>query len=310
MGSIFEESDGAIVYRGEKVGLHTRVFINKLGLPTYEAKELGLAPAKYQDWQYDRSIIVTGKEITDYFKVLLSALKNINPKLSDITTHIGHGMVRLPEGKMSSRTGNIKTGEWLIQISKDAIYAIIEKNRSNYTKEEQDTIAEACAIASVKYSLLKSAIPADITFDLEKSVSFEGDSGPYLLYTYARCKSVLRKRETGNEKREASNQKDDAFDDQVHCYDSQFAMNLARMLTQFPDVVKRAGEALAPHMLAEYLFPLAQAFNAFYTNCPILPKEGEAITEVHRTRLQLTEATAVVINHGLDLLGIRTVERM
>lgn len=310
IGTVFETSDGAVIYRGEKEGLHTRVFVNALGLPTYEAKELGLAPAKYNDWPYDRSIIVTGKEINEYFKVLLSAMKKIKPELSDRTIHIGHGMVRLPEGKMSSRTGNVKTGEWLIQISKDAIYDILDKNKSNYTEQERNDIAETCAIASVKYSLLKSALPGDITFDVEKSVSFSGDSGPYLLYTFARCRSIYRKAIElyGN----------DSIDTMTTCLkDSSFGAAcgdeeklLFRTVRSFPDIVRMATEHLAPHMICEYLYPLAQKLNAYYATTPVLPKDGENWQKKHQTRLALVVAISQTIQSGLTLLGIRTVERM
>ena len=111
---IFEESDGAVIFPGKKHGLHNRVFINSLGLPTYEAKDLGLAPRKFGEFAYDRSIIITAQEQAEYFKVVLKALELINPDLAARTTHISHGMVRLPTGKMSSRTGDVITGEWLI----------------------------------------------------------------------------------------------------------------------------------------------------------------------------------------------------
>ncbi len=132
---IFEESDGAVVYKGEKKGLHTRVFINQLGLPTYEAKELGLAPKKYEDWAYDRSIIITAKEIDEYFKVLLAALGEINPKFARKTKHMSHGVVKLPEGKMSSRKGNILTAEWLLEETTASIAALIDHSGS-YSSEE------------------------------------------------------------------------------------------------------------------------------------------------------------------------------
>src|SRR5690606_20879273 len=105
---VFERGEkGAVIFPGEKYGLHARVFINALGLPTYEAKELGLAPKKYSDWAYDHSVIVTGNEINEYFKVLLKSMSLVKPELAEKTTHISHGMVKLPEGKMSSRTGKI-----------------------------------------------------------------------------------------------------------------------------------------------------------------------------------------------------------
>ena len=114
---IFEKGEnGAIIFKGEKYGLHTRVFINSEGLPTYEAKDLGLAEIKYKKYKYDQSFIITGNEVNEYFKVMLCAMDKINPDLAKKTKHIGHGMMRLPEGKMSSRTGNVITAETLIAV--------------------------------------------------------------------------------------------------------------------------------------------------------------------------------------------------
>jgi arginyl-tRNA synthetase len=112
---IFEKSNGAVIFPGEKYDLHNRVFINSIGLPTYEAKELGLAKIKDRDFVYDQSIVITGNEVNDYFKVLLKAIELLDPQISKKTTHVGHGMLRLPEGKMSSRTGKVLTGETLIE---------------------------------------------------------------------------------------------------------------------------------------------------------------------------------------------------
>src|SRR5262249_8415248 len=117
---IFKESDGAIVYDGEAKGLHTRVFINSEGLPTYEAKELALSHAKYEKFKYDLSIVGTANEITEYFKVLLLAMGEVFPELAAKTRHMPHGMMKLPEGKMSSRTGNVITGESLLEELADA----------------------------------------------------------------------------------------------------------------------------------------------------------------------------------------------
>ena len=193
VGSVFEKSEGAIVFRGEKYGLHTRVFINSLGLPTYEAKELGLAIAKHKDFKFDLCVNVTGNEIDEYFRVVLTALQKVEPELAAKIKHIGHGMVRLPEGKMSSRTGNVMTGEWLIEEVKNKIYQILNTSKLISQDLDKDDVAEKETIAAIKYSFLKVALPSDITFDLDKSVSFEGDSGPYLLYAYARCRSVMGK---------------------------------------------------------------------------------------------------------------------
>jgi arginyl-tRNA synthetase len=118
---VFEKSDGAVIFKGEKYGLHTRVFINREGLPTYEAKDLGLAEIKYKRVPYERSIIITANEQFDYFRVLLKALSLIYPNLAERTIHLPHGMLRLPSGKMSSRTGNVITAEALISDIKDLV---------------------------------------------------------------------------------------------------------------------------------------------------------------------------------------------
>ncbi|MDP2734680.1 MAG: arginine--tRNA ligase, partial [bacterium] len=159
---IFEESEGAVIFPGEKYGLHSRVFVNSRGLPTYEAKELGLAPTKYKDFSYDLSLIVTGNEIIGYFKVLLAALKETNPELAEKTRHLSHGMVRLPEGKMSSRTGNIVTAEQLIEEVKARVQSIMESSGSEIPKEEREEAAEHIAVGAIKYSLLRVSLGKDI----------------------------------------------------------------------------------------------------------------------------------------------------
>src|SRR3989344_3848164 len=189
---VFEKGEkGAIIFRGEKYGLHTRVFINSEGLPTYEAKDLGLAEFKYGEYKYNSSIIITANEQNDYFKVMLCAMDKINPELAEKTKHIGHGMLRLPEGKMSSRTGKVITGESLIEKVEGLVKEKI-KDRELSEKEKKEII-ESVAIGAIKYSILKQSIGSDIIYDFNKSISFEGDSGPYLQYSYTRAESVLRK---------------------------------------------------------------------------------------------------------------------
>lgn len=302
---LFEKSEGAIIFPGSKYGLHDRVFINSLGLPTYEAKELGLAPTKYADWKYDKSIIITGNEINEYFKVLLKALSLIEPELAEKTTHLSHGMVRLPEGKMSSRKGNVLTGEWLLNEAKHMIQEIISKNRSEMSVEEKENVAEVVAIAAVKYALLKSNVGGDISFNFEESVSFEGNSGPYIQYSYARCKSVLRK---------ASELQSDKASEQPYGRGMPLPYNLApeeltvlRLLYQFDEVVQHASGEFSPHYVCTYLFELAQAYNSFYNTVQILKAEDQ---DQKNFRLQLTKATSLVLQKGLYLLGIKTVEQM
>jgi arginyl-tRNA synthetase len=303
---VFKESDGAVIFPGEEYGLHNRVFINSLGLPTYEAKELGLAPSKYDYFPYDQSIVITGNEINAYFKVLLKALSFIRPELAEKTFHIGHGMVRLPEGKMSSRTGNVITGEWLLDEAKRRV---IEKMREVKTQDdhgsrftvdgsETEEIAEKVGVAAVKYALLKSGIGGDIAFSFDESISFEGNSGPYLQYTYVRTQSILAKFETRNSKLEINNLEIRNLKLEI---EEEF---LLRHLVHFPEIVSYATQAYAPNLLCEYLYQLAQKFNLFYAKHKIVGSDNEQF------RLQLTSSVGQVLKNGLTLLGIPTVEKM
>ena len=298
---IFKESEGAIIFPGEKYGLHNRVFINSQGLPTYEAKELGLAPTKYKDFQYDLSIIVTGNEIIDYFKVLIAALKLINPKLGDRTRHVAHGMVRLAEGKMSSRTGNVITGEQLIdQVKAEALHILeSSKTESNISQLEKQQIAEAVALGAVKYALLKVSLGKDIIFDSEKSLSLQGDSGPYIQYTYARCKSILRKAKINLAKPSLSKLGLAKL--------STEEIALLRLLYRFEEVVRVAAEKFSPNLICNFVFDVAQAYNLFYNTHRVLEAEKK---EQREFRLMLTAATAQIIKNSLSLLGISAPERM
>jgi len=287
--NVFEESDGAVIFPGEKYGLHNRVFINSLGLPTYEAKELGLAPKKYEDFAYDLSIIVTGNEIIGYFKVILSALGQIRPDLASKTKHVAHGMVRLPEGKMSSRTGNVITGEWLLDEAK----ARIVKN----FKDVDEKTAGIIAVAAVKYALLKSSIGKDISFDFDESISLEGNSGPYIQYTYARTQSVLDKVKKQNAKGKSGNAK-------VATEVNPEELALLRLVQQFPEVVEEASEKFAPNTIATYVFDLAQAFNLFYQKHKIIGTKEEAF------RVFLVSKVGSILSSGLDLLGIAAPQKM
>lgn len=290
---IFTEDEGAVIFKGEEYGYHTRVFINSLGLPTYEAKELGLAPTKYNDWVYDQSIIVTAKEIDEYFNVLLAAMKQINPELADKTEHISHGVVKLPEGKMSSRTGNVKTADWLLEEVQQKVEKVLEKNSSTYSDMDKQSILQHATLAGIKYSLLKVGLPSDITFDLDQSVSLDGDSGVYLLYTYARATSVLQKYQKHTEiDSNISNNITDLLPQE---------QELLRHLLYLSKILENAAQERTPSLVARYVTDLAQYFNSFYAVCPIGDNEF---------RLYLTQSTQKTLKLCLWVLGIETVERM
>lgn len=309
---VFEESQGAIIFPGEKYGLHSRVFINSLGLPTYEAKELGLAPEKYRRYKYDRSLIITGNEIDEYFKVLLKVLELTNPELRAKTVHMSHGMVRLPEGKMSSRTGKIITAEWLMDEARSRIQTVLAETRESLTEEEKAEISEVVGLSAIKFAFLKQSIGKDIAFNFDESLAFTGNSGPYLLYSLVRAKSVLEKATAAS--LQVKNSYSTEYIDTLIYSMMQSGGELQKSekelllnILMYLDAVSRTAAEYAPHHLATYLFELAQAFNVFYAETKIIDKNA---TEVTQLRLLLTQAVVRVLSHGLETLGIKTVEKM
>ena len=319
----FVEDNGAIIFPGKDHGLHTRVFINSLGLPTYEAKELGLAVWKSEEFPYDFSIILTGNEINEYFKVLMKALSIIRPELAVKSLHIGHGMVKLSSGKkMSSRTGQIISGEEVLdEAASLAKQKIAEAKIGRETVEgtSSETIAEQVGIGAIKYSFLKSSIGKDVPFSFEESVSFEGNSGPYVQYTYTRTQSVLSKahesdvianRVKQSHKDEiATSQapRDDVFQFPSRYVPNEEEMEMLKTIYQFREVVAEAARTYSPNAITEYLFNLAQIFNNFYQKYRILNASGEQERDF---RIALTAVVGIVIKQGLNLLGIQAPDKM
>ena len=201
LGTVYEESDGAVVYRGEKVGLHTRVFINREGVPTYEAKDVGLLFTKWDDWKFDESVVITGNEQKDYMRVVLASVREYAPELVERTQHLTHGLVKLAGNvKMSSRKGNfIKAVDVL-----DGVEELLRREGRAKLEEGQEILAEGqkgrgervdprLVLAAVKYAFLRYKMGGDIIFDPQESVSMTGNSGVYLLYSAVRAKKILAK---------------------------------------------------------------------------------------------------------------------
>ncbi|MDO8408243.1 MAG: arginine--tRNA ligase [bacterium] len=275
---IFKESDGAIIYDGEAEGVHTMVFITSHETPTYEAKDMGLAFLREERWPAGRIIIITGNEQNGRFKTVFAALRKLAPVVAAKTVHVSHGFLRLTSGKMSSREGNVITAAGLIK-------EIIEKASE---KNADPLVAEQVAIGAIKYMILRQAPGADIIFDPEKSLSLEGDSGPYLQYALVRAVKILS-------------------------YDSQDAGGTAepaepyaieRLIIHYPEVAARAARMLAPNILTTYLTELASAWNAFYASHQVLGSPEEAYKQ------RVTRAFANTMGNGLHLLGIPTPEKM
>jgi len=289
LGKVFEESAGAVVFKGEKYGLHTRVFLNSFGLPTYEAKELALAKMKYDAFPYDLSLIVTGNEIVDYFKVLLKVMSLIFPELAEKTRHLPHGMLRLPTGKMASRKGEVITALSLIDLVKQEILKKTDSSRFADEKEKEE-ISEIVAIGAIKFFILKQAPGRDIIFDLKKAISLEGDSGPYLQYTAVRANSVLEK---AKEKKI------------LPVAQGGVAEDIERLLFRYPAVFAKAAADFSPQHLVGFLLDLAQAFNNYYNKTTIVDESKEAAAKV-----ALTAAVFEVIKGGLNILGIKVPPKM
>ncbi len=319
--NVYETSDGALIFKGEPYGLHTRVFVNREGLPTYEAKDVGLLFQKDADYHFDQSIVITGNDIIDYMKVVLKSVEQYAPDLVQKTVHITHGNVRLPGNqKMSSRKGNfIKAIDILNEV-------------------EQKAGSKIIADAAIKYSLLKYKIGGNIEFNIDESISLTGNSGPYLLYSAVRANKILK--EVGSDSKPSPEHnkenprvfRDDLKGEQSVAGASRTALrasqsvveknttgfsrakengfeelselNLIKSLLNYRSVLADAVHTKAPHLICSYLFDLAQTFSRFYEQCRVKgdPREAE--------RAQLVEVFAKTMSHGLNLLGINVPEEM
>ncbi|MEK7086789.1 MAG: DALR anticodon-binding domain-containing protein, partial [Patescibacteria group bacterium] len=226
------------------------------------------------------------------------------------TLHLSHGMLRLPSGKMSSRTGEVITAEFLIEeieklvgekingsarltTSDSARLTTSGSAKPTMNPEEIQRIQEIVAIGAIKYSILRQAIGGDIIFDFEKSISFEGDSGPYLQYSHTRAKSVLEKART--EKIKPS----------LKIVSSEIS-EIEPMLSRFPEIIERAYKEFSPHYLVTYLTELARIFNAYYAKVKIVDREDK----YSPYRIALTAAFVQVMGNGLWVLGIQAPEKM
>jgi len=284
IGDVFEESEGAVVFRGEAFGLHTRVFINNQGIATYEAKDLGLAIQKNEDFHYDESIVITGHEQSAYFEVMLKALEQIHPDLAKKTKHIAHGQVVLPEGKMSSRSGEVITAVWLLDKLKGAIQS-----------KAQDSPAVAQnTLAALKYSFLKADVGSDLVFSIDEAINLEGQTGPYIQYAGVRINSILNADKVTDDK----NPKAD--------YKWLEEKELLLLCLQYPEIVADASQKLQPHLIAGFVYELARAFNRYYEKTPVL-KADEAAKSA---RLALLQYTLKILEHGLELMNIPMPEKM
>lgn len=291
---VFRESEGAIIFPGSEYDLHDRVFINSKGFPTYDAKELALAEMHFDDHKPDKVIHVVGKEQTEYFKVAFKALEQVHPETAGKEYHLIGGFLQLKgDQKMSSRKGNIITGDALLDAVHERIKAKMIEN-DDYAGKDGGKNADAITVAALKYAMLKADVSKDVAFNMEESISTSGDSGPYLLYIVARINSILAKAEA---EVAAGSIPADLHDEEK---------KLLLMLSEYSEATLAAVKEYDPSVVAKYLFGLAQQFNSFYAACPVLQAEEE----VKQFRLWLIAQVSFVMTKGLGILGIETVESM
>jgi len=297
LGTVFKKDDGAIIYEGDKEkNLHTRVFVNKYGLPTYEAKELGLAFKKYYETRYDKSIVITGKEQKGYFAVVIDALRKIDPKIAEGMVHIPHGLIKTSEGdKMSSRKGGFVGGEWLIEKTTERV-AKVMMDSGKFNDEDIERLSGKIAIGAIKYAFLKVGIGGDIIFDFDKSITFDGNTGPYLMYVYSRCNSLL-KNSNGNNSKEMDYHKS---------FKNSYTKELTRYLSMYNSTLLSSARKFDPSELCYYLFELGQRFNSLYQNVRIL----DSAEDDREALLLEVKATMIVMKNGLNHLGIECVDVM
>lgn len=287
---VFKKSEGAIIFEGERFGLHNRVFVNSNDFPTYEAKDLALAELQFKEHNPDKIIHVVGKEQTEYFKVVFKALEQIKPETKGKEYHLAYGWVSLKHGKMSSRTGNVILGEWLLDEIEKKIAEIVDQSEVS----DKATTTKKVSVAAVKYAMLKVGVKVDMAFDIDESVSISGDSGPYLLYIGARINSILSK--AGEEIKKCENV------DHLDLTEKKLVVDLLN----FSEKTEKAAEELDPSVIAKYLFDLSQDFNDFYNACPVL----QADEKTRQFRLFLIAGVNRIMKHGLNLLGIDQVDKM
>lgn len=296
---VYEESDGAVVFKGEKYGLHTRVFINKNGLPTYEAKDIGLIFTKWEDYHFDKSIIITGNDIIDYMKVVLKSVEQYAPELPERTLHLTHGQVKLPgREKMSSRKGNFLKAVDVIDLISGELVKVQEEVSRNKGEGMSSGVDPKILFGAIRYAFLKYKVGGDIIFDVKESVSMTGNSGPYLQYSAVRAQKVLGKIlesqvEKVNKKVE---QKDWVLEGSEK--------NLVKKIMQYKKVLDEVVDELSPSKLCTYLYEIAQDFSRFYENVQVVGSEFE----VERGAIVL--AYLKVLTHGLSILGIEIPEKM
>ena len=294
------ESEGALVIPfPEEAKLPPLILLKSDEATTYESRDLAAIKVRKKKYHPDLFLYETGVEQALRFRQLFLAAQMLGYGTANQFVHIGHRLYRLPEGKISTRLGRtVHLEEVLEEAISKARKIVEEKSPSWRTSSQKEKVSKAVGIGAVKYNDLSRHYSTEVIFDWGKMLSLEGNSAPYLQYTYARAKSVLRK---------AKVKKITSITQLLNNSITDAELPLLRFIYRFPEVVEEAVVTYSPNLLCNFLFDLAQRFNRFYDRVPILKAES---SEVRALRLGLTAAVAQVIKTGLTLLGIETLEKL
>lgn len=290
-GIFAKRGDGAVIVDLSAEGLGEKVLLRADGTTVYITQDLFLASLKHQDFAFDRSIYVVGNEQDHHFRMLAAILLRLGSVAAGAIRHLSYGMVELPEGKMKSREGTVVDADDLIAETRGLARAELAQ-RYTLSEAQLDERSLKIALAAIKYQLLMIDIAKTMVFDPKTAISFEGDTGPYLLYSYARASSILRRAAEEPAGAGAAGEPGP----------SEHA--LLKKIALFPETAKNAADKLMPSQVATYAFDLSQLFNEFYHQCPVLKSDSRAF------RLELVAAFRTVLRECLHLLGIEEIEEM
>jgi arginyl-tRNA synthetase len=295
-GIFYRKDDGSVWIDLTSEGLDEKLVLRKDGTSVYITQDLGLAEEKYKDFQYDQSAYVIADEQNYHMKVLELILKKLGKPYADGIFHLSYGMVDLPTGRMKSREGTVVDADDLVdEMVREAENKTKEKSKiEEFTGDELKELYEILALGALKFYLLKVDPKKRMVFNPEESIDFHGFTGPFVQYTYARIKSILRKEAVQPDNINAGNLE-------------KLEKELLLLLEQYGDAVQQAGTEYSPAVIANYIYSIAQTYNTFYTAHSVLKAGNE---QKKQLRLQLCQLTANVIKHAMSLLGIRVPERM
>jgi len=295
-GIFIKLEDGAVLTNLKKYKIPDTIIIKRDGTSLYLTQDLALTKLKRDTFNPDKLFWVVGPDQNLALKQVFAVCDQMGFGKFEDYSHLVFGYITVKgQGKMSSRKGNVVYIDDLLDDARDLIKEKI--NNKNLTQEEKNDVSEKTGLAAVKYSILKVGRLTDTAFDFETSLSFEGDSGPYLMYSYARAKSILRE----------SDIKISELEEVENVFQSIYELNLLKWISKFPQIIQEAGLSYSPNLLCSFLYELAQKFNQFYTNCPVLNAENDLNKAA---RIRIVWSTAQVLKNGLKILGIDTVEKM